>query len=134
VEDPTPTPTITPTATPTTGAVEGFAYNDINKNGSRDDGEPGVAGAVMSLSDLVTTDKYTATSGSDGKYRFEGVEPGQYTLKEKTAPPGYLKNSTFALVIVVQSNATFSLGTNVGHERDNVLPLNNRTYLPTLLR
>jgi hypothetical protein len=134
VEDPTPTPTITPTATPTTGAVEGFAYNDINKNGSRDDGEPGVAGAVMSLSDLVTTDKYTATSGADGKYRFEGVEPGQYTLKEKTAPPGYLKNSTFALVIVVQSNATFSQGTNVGHERDNVLPLNNRTYMPTLLR
>ena len=130
---PTPTPTITPTATPSTGAVEGIAFHDANANGKLDAGEAGVAGAVLSLSDLLVQDKYTATSLADGKYRFAAVDPGQYTLKEKTAPPGFFKNSTFAIVIPVQANQTWSTGTNVGHERDSAA-LNNKTYLPVILR
>ena len=94
---------------------------------------------MLTLSDMITPDKYSATSDSEGKYRFESVQPGQYTLKEKTAPSGYLKY-TGSIVVAVQANQTVIDGTNIGHQRDlTVTPtatpdLDLRTYLPMLVR
>jgi hypothetical protein len=145
--EPTPTPTVTVTPTPSTGSVEGLAFNDLNKNGKLDAGEPGVADAVMSMSDLLTPDKYLATSEASGLYRFTDVNPGQYTLKQKSPPPGFKPNVAFALVVPVQANSTWNLGTNIGFEADGAVPtvtptptvtpnpsLTNKTYLPVLLR
>jgi hypothetical protein len=142
--EPTPTPTVTPTATPNTGAVQGIAFNDLNKNGKLDQGEPGVGGAMMSLGDLLNPNgKYFATSLGDGVYKFESVEPGQYTLKQKSPPPGFKPNTTFALIIPLQANTTFTTGTNIGFESDGTVAtptptvtpvLSEKTYLPVLLR
>lgn len=85
-----PTPTIT-----------GTKYEDLNGNGSRDAGEPGLGGVLITLmrngADLATT-----TTAADGTYTFvldannnPAVRPGTYTLREavpsgfhQTAAPG----------------------------------------------
>ncbi len=97
----TPTPTVTPTATPTTGAVTGIAYHDINGNGQPDPGE-GLAGGVFVLK-LGSVEKYTATSGADGGFRFNAVAPGTYQMAGKTAPPGF-QLSPFTIYLAVNAN------------------------------
>ena len=88
---------------------------------------------------------YNAFSGADGVYRFSAVAPGQYTLKEKTAPPGYTK-SGYQITFIVQANTTMSLGTNFAHTQTATVtptvtpsvtaapPGNNKTYLPMITR
>lgn len=143
VEDPTPTPTATatetPTATPTatqtsvptSGAVQGRVYNDANGNGSYQSGETLVAGSVMALTSADGAQElYTATTGADGKFRFEGVNPGQYLLKQKSVPLPYLRNQTYATgvsVAVTAGNTTN--GPDIG-----VAEASAQLYLPTLLR
>lgn len=110
----TATPTVTPTATPNTGIVEGTAYYDANSNNFKDAGETGVAGAVLALHNTLNVEVATALSGADGVFRFTGVAPGQYTLLEKTPPPGYTHNTTYAVTFLVNANQTIS-GFNIGH-------------------
>ena len=50
------------------------------------DGKP-LAGAVFTLSD-----GRTAVSGADGEVSFGPLPPGRYTMKETSAPAGYLPN------------------------------------------
>jgi hypothetical protein len=121
----TPTPTVTPTATPTTGIVEGYAFWDKNGNGNKDPDDPGLPGAVIVLKQG-GVEKYSATSGADGKYRFAAVSPGQYFLSEKTPPPGYLANPLTVLV-PVQANQTFDQ-VHFGHAP---APTNTPTMTPT---
>ncbi len=111
----TVTPSVTPSPTPSTGMVTGMAFHDANGNNRLDAGEPGVAGAEIVLVNSDTNvEAYTTTSGADGSYQFAAVQPGQYTLKEKTAPPGYNK-SAYEIMFLVQANVTTSLGTNFPH-------------------
>ena len=89
---PTPTPgTPTPTPTPSTGAIEGTVFEDLNLNGRRDAGEPGLSGATVELWQGDVRLGQQVTSGS-GSYRFEGLAPGIYTVKE-IDPPGYLSTT-----------------------------------------
>ncbi len=92
---PTPTPTATPlpptptpTPTPSTATVTGTVFNDFNQNGVLDSGEPGVAGAKLTLfyggSQLVGQ----RTTDSTGTYTFSDLQPGLYVLKEQN-PDGY---------------------------------------------
>ena len=63
---------------------------------SKDPSEPGLPGAVMVLKLFGTnTESYTATSDANGVYRFAAVAPGQYTLSEKSPPPGYFLNTLY---------------------------------------
>lgn len=71
--------------------LSGFVYVDANNNGSKDPGEPGIAGAIVTLSgtgDRAPVLQATQT-GSDGSYAFTNLRPGTYTLTE-TQPSGYL--------------------------------------------
>lgn len=111
----THTPTATATSTPTTGVVEGRAYQDTNKNGAYNAGEPLLQGAVMALLNMGNVEVYTATSGADGVFRFAAVAPGQYKLVEKTPPPGYM-TSSYSLTFVVNANQTLS-GFDVGYQQ-----------------
>ncbi len=86
---PTPEPTPTPTPTPTTARVEGKVFFDADQDGTPDAGEPGVAGARVTLllngSQPVGTPVVTDRSG---QFTFTGLQPGFYVLT-LDPPAGY---------------------------------------------
>jgi hypothetical protein len=70
---------------PTMPLVVGdMIWNDVNKNGLRDDTEPGVFGAVMTLTGVETVSGQSVTrtviSDGEGGYSFGGMLPGAYTV------------------------------------------------------
>ena len=103
----TPTHTPTPTSTPSVGVIQGVAFYDQNGNLIQDNGEPGLAGAVMTLKQG-STHVGTATSNGGGAFVFGNVGPGTYTLIEQTAPENY-DLSASQTTLVVQANTTWSL-------------------------
>jgi len=72
----------TPEAGSTLYTVEGWVFDDLNRNGSRDTGEPGVADAMLRLGTVAV-----ATSNVNGYYRLSGP-PARYGLKH-IPPPAY---------------------------------------------
>jgi hypothetical protein len=54
-----------------------FVWNDLNKNGIQDAGEPGIAGAQVVLTGAANT---TTTTNANGSYLFSGLCAGSYTV------------------------------------------------------
>jgi protocatechuate 3,4-dioxygenase beta subunit len=73
----------------TNASVGDFVWNDLNKDGVQDAGEPGIAGVTVRLVDA-TTNTIIATTVTDvnGKYIFNDVTPGNY-LVDFVTPAGY---------------------------------------------
>jgi serine-aspartate repeat-containing protein C/D/E len=76
-----------------TGTISGTKFLDVNGNGVRDAGEPGLAGVTISLtncpSPCVATPVGTpVTTGPDGSFSFANIPLGAYFLSE-TVPPGF---------------------------------------------
>ena len=151
---PTNTPTATPTATPSTGIVTGTAYDDLNRNGELDPGEPGLAGAVFALN-RGASELHTATSGPGGVFRIEGVVPGTYTFVEKQPPPGYRSNVRVSFQVSANTTWTFFIDyrseptatptetstvtatpteTPTATPTETSTPVLDRQYLPFMLR
>jgi hypothetical protein len=124
---PSPTVTFTPSATPTvaTGGLEGIAFADLDGDLWLDPGEPGLAGAVLGLQRGQMLE-YTAASLAGGLFRFHGVAPGQYLLRELIPPPGYLTN-TIPIALEIRGGVTLT-GAQVGHWP---IPLATATPTPT---
>jgi hypothetical protein len=61
----------------------GYVYEDLNGNQRRDDGEPGVAGAV------VRRGSESATADANGKYRLGGDNRVPITIDEASLPDGW---------------------------------------------
>jgi len=84
------------------GAIRGFKFLDLNADGVRNDGEPGLAGVRVFLDlnhnglwksnepSAITVDDDPATTDVDetGMWRIEDVVPGTYTVRE-VSPVGY---------------------------------------------
>ncbi len=106
----TPTATPSPTGTPTTGIVRGYTFHDLNGDGEKGAGEPGLPGAVVVLKPGLTgtTEAYTATSDANGQFVFPAVAPGQYRIAVKTPPAGFLSLVSDA-ILLVNANATISV-------------------------
>lgn len=94
----TATPTVTATATPTlgptptSGVITGRVYVDENESGSRDAGEPGLAGITVMLVDTGTagqTTLETAVTDAEGVYRFFELPPTNYVIAF-ALPPMYV--------------------------------------------
>ena len=64
-------------------------WYDINLNGVRDAGESPVPGTQVTLFDGAGNPLATDTTNGSGKYRFEGLLPGDYSL-QFDPPAGYL--------------------------------------------
>jgi len=65
-------------------SIAGRKFNDLNGNGA-DDGEPGLAGWTIQLSQngqLASSQKTEA----DGSYKFDNLTPGSYTVAEVQQP------------------------------------------------
>ncbi|MBC1920254.1 hypothetical protein HCJ46_15950 [Listeria booriae] len=79
-----------------TGQIRSTVFNDLNKNGTQEAGETGVAGATVTLYSNTGAVVETTTTDANGLYKFETITPGTYYVKV-TAPTGYdvLANSAF---------------------------------------
>ena len=81
---------------PCTGSIGDFVWNDLNQNGVQDAGEPGIAGATVTLSG---TNLYgmpvnqSFTTLANGAYQFTGLCQGTYSVSV-TAPAGLTPTST----------------------------------------
>ena len=104
--------------------VGSYVYRDLNVNGTKDSGEPGIAGAVVELVQG-TTVLATATTDANGHYSFPNLVNGTYTVRlasSNFASGGvffntaqvkwYTKNSTSVSTIL---NCNDNLSINFGY-------------------
>ena len=72
-------------------SLAGSVFDDANRNGTRDGGEPAVANVTITLTgidDLGNAINLSTLTDVTGAYSFAGLRPGNYTLTE-TQPAGY---------------------------------------------
>ena len=58
-----------------------FAWNDLDRDGIQDPGEPGLANVTVKLRDPAGTVLATTTTDAGGLYGFTNVAPGSYRLR-----------------------------------------------------
>lgn len=75
----TATPTVTPTAAPS--SIGDFVWNDTNRDGIQDSGEPGIEGVNVTLLDAELCEVAATKTGADGRYLFACLTPGDYVVK-----------------------------------------------------
>jgi serine-aspartate repeat-containing protein C/D/E len=73
-------------------SVGDFVWLDTDRDGIHDTGELGLAGITVTLLDADGNVLATTVTDADGKYLFDGLEPGEYTTKI-TVPPGYVAST-----------------------------------------
>lgn len=105
--------------------ISGTKWNDLNGDGVRESGEPGLAGLSVRLVGGPRNADIMTTTGGDGSYSFNDLEPGTYTVSEEMltgwvqtwpAPPG-----THEVVLKAQSAGGIDFG--------NFLPATIGDYL-----
>ncbi|MEW6183397.1 MAG: SdrD B-like domain-containing protein [Bacillota bacterium] len=64
------------------GSISGMKFNDLNNNGQKDAGEPGLSGWKIKLSGANGLIR-EANTGSDGTYFFGNLGSGTYTVSEE---------------------------------------------------
>jgi len=69
------------------GFICGTLFHDLNGNGVRDRGEPGLEGWTIELRDAATgTVLQTVVTGPDGRYCFLGLQLGNYIVRPVLQP------------------------------------------------
>ena len=68
-------------ASATTGSISGAVFEDANRNGVRDAGEPVWAGELLILLDAAGSYLANARTGSDGRFAFDGLAAGRYRVE-----------------------------------------------------
>ncbi|MEA4811228.1 MAG: SdrD B-like domain-containing protein [Anaerolineaceae bacterium] len=86
----TPTPTVTSTNTSTpvtptstshpTWSLGDFVWEDLNKNGVQDSGEPGIANVEVMLKNAEGVELARIYTDGSGRYKFTGLFDGTYTV------------------------------------------------------
>ncbi len=65
------------------GSISGMKFNDLNGDGIKDAGEPGLAGWTINATGPVTN---SATTEADGSYTIPNLPAGNYTITETQQP------------------------------------------------
>ncbi|MFN8498615.1 MAG: SdrD B-like domain-containing protein [Anaerolineae bacterium] len=87
------------------GNVTGNVFNDLNGDGVRQPGEPGIPGVTVTLKDGAGNTVGTTTTDPNGNYSFPNVPPGTYTVVE-TDPSGFVSTTPNSVPVVVTPNST----------------------------
>ncbi|HZB74785.1 MAG TPA: SdrD B-like domain-containing protein [Solirubrobacteraceae bacterium] len=106
-----PTPPAPPAPEPPAPAVlAGVAWDDVDRDGARDPGEPGRAGVAVELWDAARTAAVTATTSDlDGRFSLAAPAPGEYRLRHVLAPGTfYAPNGAGSAIHDDGGNAGFS--------------------------
>jgi len=68
--------------------ISGHVYEDVNNNGHRDAGEPGISGVELTLLDAAgNPTTHTTVTDATGYYSFEDLMPGTYGVAEAQPQP-----------------------------------------------
>jgi protocatechuate 3,4-dioxygenase beta subunit/uncharacterized protein (DUF2141 family) len=86
-----------------TGEIQGFKFNDLNRNGQLDEGEPFLDGWEIQLVDPARS----ATTSAAGWFSFGNLTPRQYTVREVLRPGWYNTTPTSQTVTVNAESVTF---------------------------
>ena len=104
-------------------SISGVKYNDINGNGVRDPGEPGMGGWKINLEPAGGGVIKVATTEADGSYSFTDVASGTYTVREIHQPGWDQKAPASGTYTVTLDSSTTSVsGKDFGNW--NPLPAN----------
>lgn len=71
-------------------SIAGNVFEDLNEDSDRDPGEVGIESVVIDLIDDGGKIIASTETASDGSYRFEGLAPGKYNLRQRQ-PQGYFQ-------------------------------------------
>ncbi len=83
-------------------AILGTVWHDVDGDGTRDAGEPGIAGVQVCAEPLGHRPIRCATTGPDGSYTIDLDVPGTYLVAPSTAPQGMqLTTPGFRLPVIV---------------------------------
>jgi len=88
-----------------TGAIQGLVWDDQDGDGLQGEGEPPLAGAVLTLEEVEGPLVLTQTTGTDGLYLFADLKPAYYELTE-TDPPGYISTTSNRYTVRVREGVT----------------------------
>ncbi|NYT02131.1 MAG: DUF11 domain-containing protein [Methanosarcinales archaeon] len=104
--------------------ISGMKFNDLNENGIKDDGEPGVPGWTMELLQGGDVIESVETDGN-GHYSFPCLGPGDYRIQEveqpgwtQTHPPG----NVHAVTLTDQNSEGNDFGNHQFKKWDTVPP------------
>jgi hypothetical protein len=86
----------------------GRVWYDLDGDGVREAGEPGLGGVTLSLTRRGATQGATMVSGSDGWYWFPSLQPGIVTLSE-VMPAGYQPTTVQRWWIYIVGGWTFTV-------------------------
>lgn len=100
-----------------------FVFNKI------DDNEKPLQGAVFELKDA-SGNILSRTSSSSGQVLFDNLKKGQYTLTEKSAPNGFIKDSK-VYTVVIASNGEIRID-NVLYTDTNKFKIINKKLLGSI--
>ena len=81
---------------PCVGTIGDFVWQDLDRDGIQDPGEPGIQGVELVLKDAQGETVALTTTDGTGSYSFEGLCAGEYTLDldPATLPPDFVPSPT----------------------------------------
>lgn len=100
------------------GSICGTKYHDLNNNGYRDQGEPGIEDWAITLFSHNTSENQIVFTDSDGYYCFEDLNPGVYDVSEETRPGWQQSSSPSVYQIYIEGNPVENI--NFGNIKETI--------------
>ncbi|MEK6260164.1 MAG: ice-binding family protein, partial [Planctomycetota bacterium] len=101
------------------GSISGLKFNDLNGDGVRQPGEPGLSGVTIFLDAnnnlVLDTGEIRTTTDASGNYSFVELGPGTYNVRE-VQPTGTVRTTPNPTTITLATDQSVS-GVNFGNFR-----------------
>ncbi|MCZ7393613.1 MAG: SpaA isopeptide-forming pilin-related protein [Candidatus Methanoperedens sp.] len=95
----------------TTGSISGMNWEDLNANGTKDIGEPGLANWTITLTNQ-TGNTVNIVTDANGNYSFTNLSDGNYTVGE-ILKPGWIQT---APAVSATGSATYTVNISGGNQ------------------